>query len=95
MNIGQLKIINFVKDIDFDYWCNSKIDIIINLLELKEINSISEMSRLINRSFSVTHKHITDLCNKKIIKIIKKSKPKTSCIMLYNLEWDLNQIIKK
>jgi predicted transcriptional regulator len=94
MNIGDIRLTEFIKSIDFDYWSNVKLNIIINLIELKEINSISEMSRLIDRSFSDTHKHVTSLCEKGIIKLSKKNKNKSS-ITLYNPEWQLNQIIKK
>ena len=53
--------IDDIKEIDFDYWCNAKRDIIVALWERGKVESISELSRLINKGFSVTHRHLSDL----------------------------------
>lgn len=50
-----------IENIDFDFWCNAKRDIVLIVSRAKIISSVSEISRLIKRSYSVTYRHVADL----------------------------------
>ena len=50
-----------IRSIDFDYWCNSKKDIILVLMERGKVESVSELARIIDKGFSVTYRHVLDL----------------------------------
>jgi DNA-binding transcriptional ArsR family regulator len=50
----------FFKRIDFDFWCNSRRDIVL-LLSGRGSFSISEVARMIGLSYGTTHAHIMKL----------------------------------
>lgn len=73
-----------IKSIDFDFWCNAKKEIIIALYESGSIESISEMARIIDRTFSVTYRHLSSLKEKGYINIQKSNKNNVMIINLYD-----------
>ena len=58
-----------LEKIDLDYWCNSKRDIVFLIFDKGPIQSISELSRRIKKSYSVTYKHLISLQENAIIKM--------------------------
>lgn len=63
-SISPLKkdnIKELVRNIDFDFWCNAKRDIVLVIDKAKSVSSVAELSRLIKKSYSVTYRHVVDL----------------------------------
>lgn len=73
-----------LKNIDLDYWSNAKRDIVLILKKIGDVESVSELARVINRSFSVTHRHVTDLQAAKIVIYRKIESGHKMMISLYN-----------
>lgn len=59
--------------IDFDFWSNTKRDIVMELLTHRPTFSISDIHRAIGKSYSVTYKHILELKEKGILSLHSKN----------------------
>ena len=58
--------------IDFDFWSNTKRDIVMELFTHGPTFSISDIHRSIGKSYSVTYKHILELKVKGIVALHNK-----------------------
>jgi predicted transcriptional regulator len=57
------------REIDLDFWNNTKKLIILALLERSQVGSVTEMGRIIGRSFSCTYRNLADLEDRGVINI--------------------------
>lgn len=65
--------IKAIRELDMDFWCNAKRDIIILLFDNGCIPNISEIQRSLCLSYASVHKHINDLKDEGIICHSKES----------------------
>lgn len=61
-----MKLTIETEELDWDFWCNTKIDILETLKKIGP-SSVTDITYSLERPYSVIHKHVKDLIKKEII----------------------------